>query len=118
MHLLWFNNRLFLGKKSFAYGKMGPMRVVILYRPDSEHARAVETFARDLRYRHDRRVELVNLSTRAGAAMATLYDAVQYPSILALADDGRILHRWEGPILPLLNDVVYYAPDQLQSHKI
>lgn len=91
------------------------MKVLILYRPDSEHARKTEEYAREISSRHDREIELVNLNTRDGAALASLYDIMQYPAIVALADDGRLLKAWQGPIFPLIDEVVYYAPDRLQT---
>jgi hypothetical protein len=85
------------------------MRLVILYRPNSEHARAVETFVQDYRDRHaDGRVELVDVDGREGAATVTLYDIMQYPAILALANDGSVLQMWQGDTLPLMDEVAGY----------
>jgi len=84
--------------------------VVILYRPDSEHATAVESFLRDFRVRNGGvNVETENVDSREGIAMASLYDIVRYPAILALADDGSMLHLWEGDELPLMDEVASYA---------
>lgn len=86
------------------------MKVVVLYRPKSEHSRKVEDFARDFsRFNSSRRLELVSLDTRDGASTATLYDVMQYPAILALRDDGQILKEWEGDMLPLMNEVAHYS---------
>ena len=84
--------------------------MVVLYRPNSEHARKVEEFVRD--FSHDdrsRKIELVSLDTRDGASTASLYDVMQYPAILALANDGRVIKEWEGDMLPLRTEVAYYA---------
>ncbi len=86
------------------------MKVVVLYRPNSEHARKVEDFARDFaHYQVDKKLELVSLDTRDGASTATLYDVMQYPAILALRDDGQILKEWEGDMLPMMNEISFYA---------
>lgn len=86
------------------------MKVVILYRPASEHSSAVESFVRDFIRQHaDRHIELINIDTRDGASTATLYDVVRYPAILALADDGQLLQYWQGDNFPLMNEVAYYA---------
>jgi hypothetical protein len=89
------------------------MKVVVLYRPNSEHQTAVESLDRDYQRRTGRSLELVSLNTRDGAAMASLYDVMQYPAILALTDDGRVLQMWQGMPFPLLNDIMYY--DQQSS---
>ena len=86
------------------------MKVVILYRPNSEHARLVEEFIHDYKYRHaDTKLEVVNIDTREGASMASLYDIMQYPSIIVAKDDGSPQKIWQGDTLPLMNEVVSYA---------
>ncbi len=85
------------------------MKVVILYRPHSEYATSVETFVRDYQTRHSpSHFELVNVDEREGIALASLYDIMQFPAILALATDGTLLHLWQGPQLPLMDDVASY----------
>ncbi len=83
--------------------------MVILYHPKSDHASTVESFARDFSRRTNRRLELVSLESRDGAATASLYDIVQYPAILALDDSGALLRVWEGPIMPLMDELSYYS---------
>lgn len=65
---------------------------------------------RDFEHQHslDGRVELISINTREGAALASLYDVVQYPSILATASDGRLLNIWQGKPLPLMDEVAGY----------
>jgi hypothetical protein len=85
------------------------MRVAILYQSNSEHERKVLEFAHDFKAtQQDRKIDLIDLNTRDGAALAQLYDVVQYPAILALADDGHMLQLWQGEQLPLMNEVAYY----------
>jgi hypothetical protein len=87
------------------------MKVLVLYRPDSEHASATEAFVRDLERRHELadRIEVVNIDSRAGSDMAKLYDIVQYPGILVLNDFGSIVRSWQGDQFPLLEEVAGYA---------
>lgn len=87
------------------------MKVVMLYHPQSEHARIVEQFARDFVHQTDKKIELLSLESRDGSAMAALYDVTKYPALLATKDDGSLLRMWAGPILPLINEVAYYAQD-------
>jgi hypothetical protein len=86
------------------------MKVVILYRPNSEHGSAVDTFVHEYQRRHEPgRIEVVNVDTRDGSATASLYDIMQYPAILALSNDGSLLKSWEGEMLPLMDEISYYA---------
>lgn len=87
------------------------MKVVVLYHPQSEHARIVEQFARDFAHQTDKKLELLSLESRDGSAMATLYDVTKYPAILATKDDGSLLRMWAGSVLPLISEVSYYAQD-------
>ncbi len=92
------------------------MKVCVLYRPDSEHARSIEEFLHEFRHLYpDRKVELVNLDTRDGAATASLYDIVRYPALLALSDDGQLIRSWEGEQLPLVSEVASYAQPELHA---
>ncbi len=87
------------------------MKIVVLYRPNSEHERVVEVFIRDFKYQHQAfaaKIDAVNLDTRDGASMATLYDIMQYPAVLAVADDGSLLKMWQGSSLPLMDEVSGY----------
>ena len=86
------------------------MRVVVLYRPNSEHGRLVEEFIRNFQREHaGEHLEVLNIDTRDGSAMATLYDVVQYPAVLVVQNDGYVQHIWEGENLPLMDEVLGYA---------
>lgn len=86
------------------------MRVIVLYRPNSDHERMVLDYARDYKMlKGDRDLELVSLDTREGADMAKLYGIMQYPAVLAMSNDGQMQQLWQGESLPLLNEVDYFA---------
>jgi hypothetical protein len=86
------------------------MKVLVLYRPHSEHGRIVEEFIHDFQSRHrDERMEVLDIDSRDGSATASLYDVVQYPAILVLQMDGYPQKIWEGSQLPLMDEVAAYA---------
>ncbi|HLC91698.1 MAG TPA: hypothetical protein VJC09_01470 [Candidatus Saccharimonadales bacterium] len=85
------------------------MKVYIIYQSDSDHARRVEEYVHDFRKEQvTRKVDLLDVNTEEGARQAELYDVVQYPAVLALANDGQILKSWQGEF-PLMNELAYYA---------
>jgi hypothetical protein len=88
------------------------MKVLILYRPNSEHATTVETYVRDFEHIHDigsKDIELVSVDTRDGAATASLYDIWSFPAILAVDMDGRVMNVWQGSdTMPLMDEVAGY----------
>jgi hypothetical protein len=86
------------------------MRLVVLYRPESEYSRIVEEFVTTYKRWHDGdRLEILNYDSRDGSAVASLYDVQQQPAILALREDGSVLKTWEGSSLPLQDEVAAYA---------
>lgn len=85
------------------------MKIVILYRPNSEFARPVEEFAHDIERQQNVKPELVSIDTREGALMGETYDITDYPAILATRESGEMLQMWIGPTLPLMNEVAAYA---------
>lgn len=85
------------------------MKLLILYRPNSEHERRIEMFVRDFQRLHPgKKIEMLSMNSRDGVATASIYDIFEFPAILALADNGSVLHSWTGP-LPLMNDVAGYV---------
>ena len=76
------------------------MKLLVIYRPLSEHGSAVDSLCEFSR-NPSVRVELLDIDTREGMATASLYDIMQYPGILALRDDGSVLNAWQGTMLPL-----------------
>jgi hypothetical protein len=86
------------------------MKVAVLYRSNSEHERSILDFEREFEHRTGRAFSKYDVNTRDGAAMASLYDVMQYPTVMALADDGQMLQMWQGGKLPLINEVTYYSP--------
>jgi hypothetical protein len=87
------------------------VKLLILYRPSSEHETEVESYVRDFQRRYDvgKKIEMISLNTRDGAATATLYDVVSYPAILVLGDDGGLVNFWQGLPLPLMDEVAGFA---------
>lgn len=85
------------------------MKVLVLYRPNSERSSEVESFVRDMQRMHDpgKKLELVSIDTRDGAATASLYDILQFPAIIVLGDDGSMINSWIGS-LPLMDELAGY----------
>ena len=80
----------------------------MLYRPNSEHSRIVEEYARDFQISRGKQIELISLNTREGVAIASLYDIMQHPGLIVLRDDGQVVMEWQGTNFPLMNEVAAY----------
>jgi hypothetical protein len=85
------------------------MRLVILYHPKSDHIGLVDSYTQDFRRFKGRNIEKISLETVEGAEMAKLYDIVRYPALLVIGPDGSLSQQWQGTLLPLMDQLSYYA---------
>ncbi len=83
------------------------MKIIILYRKNSEANRPVQDFI-GLLYRKypGKQVTEIDLDTKKGAEMAQLHQIVDYPGIIVRSDSGQVLGTWQGLPLPLVDEVV------------
>lgn len=89
------------------------MKIVILYRSNSEHERRVLDFQRDFRQLTNKEIELLDVDSVEGSQTAALYDVLAFPTVLAVANDGVLQHHWDGSeTMPLIGEVSYYAINQ------
>ena len=83
------------------------MRVVCIYRDNQDYSRSVEEFLENFRRQTGREIETMNPDENTGFCEA--YDVVEYPTILALGNNGEVRASWRGKDLPLINEVLYYT---------
>jgi hypothetical protein len=87
------------------------MKVIMLYRPGSEHASGVEAFLRDLLRQHDitdRNIRQINVDSREGISLCSIYDIMSYPGVVVTTDEGGFIKSWEGTV-PLMGELMSYA---------
>ncbi len=85
------------------------MRVVIVYKDLSDHAREVTDYLRDFERQTGRTIETIDPDARDGASFCRVYDIVEYPSVVALSDEGQLQNLWRGRPLPTISEVSYYV---------
>ncbi len=85
------------------------MRVVVVWRDRTDYAREVIEFLREFERRTGKVLESLDPDSLAGESFARAYDVVQYPTVVAVSDDGREQKRWVGLPLPLMDEVSYYT---------
>jgi hypothetical protein len=85
------------------------MRVIIVYKVESDHGRAVLDFLRDVKHQTGYELEEVSPETAEGANICSVYDIVEYPTIIAVDNDGAMQNMWRGTPLPTISEVGYYA---------
>ena len=82
--------------------------VTIIYKPQGENARTVEDYMRDFYRQTGSELLTIDPDTKDGANTCRVYDIVEYPTVIAQADDGQLLNSWRGLPLPTINELSYY----------
>jgi hypothetical protein len=85
------------------------MKVVVVYKAESDYARIVVDWLQDFTRQTGKAIEAVDPDTAEGASLCRTYDIVEYPTLLAIDGDGRIQNSWRGTMLPTISEVSYYA---------
>lgn len=82
--------------------------MIVVYREESEHARAVREFLHDYLRRTGRQIETLSPDTKEGADFCRRYDIMAYPAVVEVSHDGVLRYIRQGMPLPLIDEVSYY----------
>ena len=82
------------------------MKVVCVYRENQDYSRAVFEWLENFRRRTGRAIEVIDPDQNPN--FCETYDIVEYPTILAIGENGEIHASWRGQTLPLTDEVLYY----------
>ena len=85
------------------------MRLVVVFKEESDHARPVLDYMRDFKRQTGHDLETLNPDTADGAELCRIYDVVEYPTMIAMSDDGQMQNMWRGLPLPTISEASYYA---------
>lgn len=85
------------------------MRVVVVYKDQSDHAREVMSYLRDFKRQTGHDLETLEPETPEGAHFCRTYDIVEYPTIIAMSDDSVMQQLWRGRPLPTISEVSFYV---------
>jgi hypothetical protein len=84
------------------------MKIVVVWRDNTDYAREVIDWTREFETETNRKVESLDPDTTEGEIFVRARDIVQYPSVVVVDDRGAILRMWAGTPLPSFDEVVYY----------
>ena len=85
------------------------MRVVVVYKDQTDYARSVIDFLRDFQHQTGHDVEILNPESPEGIDFCQTYDIMEYPTMIAISDDGQMQNAWTGLPLPTISEVSYYV---------
>lgn len=84
------------------------MKVVIVFRERSDKAREAFEWIGQFERRTGKTVEMIDPETPEGETFASARDIVEYPTVLAVSDDGKIYEMWTGSPMPTVDTVMAY----------
>jgi hypothetical protein len=85
------------------------MRVVVVYKDQTDYARSVIDFLRDFQHQTGHDVETLNPESPEGIDFCQTYDIMEYPTMIAISDDGQMQNSWAGLPLPTISEVSFYV---------
>ena len=85
------------------------MRVVVIYKQATDYARQVEDYMADFKRQTGHDLEVLDPETRDGVGFCSVYDILEFPTLIAISDDGQIQNQWRGLPLPTMSEVSYYV---------
>lgn len=85
------------------------MKTVVVYKEETDYARTVVDYLRDFKRQTGHDLETIDPETPEGADFCRAYDIVEYPSVVAISDNGNLQNLWRGLPLPTISEVSYYV---------
>ena len=85
------------------------MRVVVVFKDDTDYSRTVLDFLHDFEHQTGHTLETINPDSAEGMLFCNTYDIVEYPTIIALSNDGVMQNLWRGIPFPTISEVSYYV---------
>lgn len=85
------------------------MRVVIVYKNESDHARDVLDYLRDFERQTGHKIDTLEPESPDGIQFCQAYDILEYPTVIALSDDSHMQNIWSGLPLPTISEVSFYV---------
>ena len=82
------------------------MRVICIFRDNQDYTRTVTEWIENFRRRTGREIETMDPDRNTN--FCETYDIVEYPTIIALGEQGDVRAVWRGRELPLIDEVNYY----------
>jgi hypothetical protein len=85
------------------------MRIVVVYKDNTDYASTVTDYLRDFERQTGHKLETLDPDTSDGTQFCETYDIVDYPTIIAISDDSVLQNSWQGLPLPTISELSYYV---------
>ncbi len=84
------------------------MKIVVVFKEFSDKAREVFEWIEEFERRTGVEVERLEPESKEGGSFCEAYDVVEYPTVLAIGDSGKVYEMWRGAPMPQIDVVVGY----------
>ncbi len=85
------------------------MRVVVLYRDNTDYARTVIEFLHDFEHQTGHSLEILDPDSPEGMLFCDTYGIFDFPTLIATTEDGVMQNTWNGLPLPTISELSYYV---------
>jgi len=85
------------------------MRVVVVYKQQTDYARQVDDFLFDFKRLTGHDLEVIDPESHEGISFCEAYGILEYPTVIAISDSGQMQNMWKGLPLPTMSEVSYYV---------
>ncbi len=85
------------------------MKVVVIYKDNTDYSREVTDYLRDFQRQTGHQLETMDPESPLGVDFCRTYDILQFPSLIAISDEGQLQNIWQGTPLPTISEVSYYV---------
>jgi hypothetical protein len=85
------------------------MRVVVMYKQQMDYTRQVDDYLFDFKRQTGHDLETLDPETGEGISFSGTYDILEFPTLIAISDDGHVQNIWKGLPLPTISEVSYYV---------
>lgn len=82
------------------------MRIICVFRQRQDYSRFVNEWLENFYRRTGQKIETMDPDKNVN--FCETYEIIEYPTIIAIDDSGRVRAFWHGKSLPLINEVSYY----------
>lgn len=85
------------------------MRIVIIFKPFSDHARECEEWIHEFEHRTNTQLEVLDPESPDGETFCVARGIMEYPAIAVVDSDGKSYETWTGSPLPVIDEVTAYV---------
>lgn len=85
------------------------MKLLVLYRPNSEHSLAIEKYCEDLKKEiYGINLQLIDVDSAEGSERMNTYGIMSFPAFVATRDDGQVQNIWQSEHMPSKDELEAY----------